>query len=67
MNGQRTPTRTPYAGIQCRIHGKVDIDKAEYLRQMYRPDSLWQCPICCTDAQFDDHRFEELNPEPEED
>lgn len=57
---------TPYAGIQCRLHGDVDIDKKEYMRQMMMPNALWKCPKCGGTAQFDDDRFEELNPQPEE-
>lgn len=56
----------PYAGIICRQHGHVDIDHTEYMRQMSRPDALWMCPTCGCDASFDDHRYEELNPMPEE-
>lgn len=63
MNGQRTPTFTPYAGIQCRNHGDVDIDKNEYLRQMAMPNARWACPKCGCVAEFNDDRFEELNPQ----
>ena len=53
----------PYAGVSCRLHGDVDIDKAEYMRQMARPNSLWKCPKCGANAQFNDNRYEELHPE----
>jgi len=55
--------KPPYAGIICPHHGPVDIDEAEYIRQMDRPDERWTCPICRTVSEFDDERFEELNPE----
>lgn len=62
----------PYAGVICQIHGRVDIDKDDYLRQMARPDSYWTCPKCGNaptrnwyDVVFDDDRYEELNPPPE--
>ena len=61
----RTPTITPYAGILCRIHGNVDIDKDNYLQQMARPNSKWVCPKCGADSIFDDDRYEELNPQEE--
>jgi len=53
----------PYAGILCRLHGNVDIDQANYDAQMARPNSLWRCPKCGMDCDFDDERFEELHPE----
>lgn len=56
----------PYAGVICPHHGNVDIDQAEYIRQMMRPNMLWVCPKCGTACQFDDERYEELNF-PEED
>jgi hypothetical protein len=59
----RTPTITPYAGILCRIHGNVDITLHEYQQQMARPNSKWRCPKCGSDAEFDDDRYEELNPQ----
>ena len=55
----------PYAAVLCPLHGSVDIDEAEYDRQMDRPNSLWVCPKCHNVAQFDDRRFEELHPEEE--
>lgn len=67
----------PYAGVVCQGIdygvgfnpgcGKVDIDVKEYDRQMSRPDSTWRCPKCGAEAWFDDERFEELHPMPEED
>lgn len=30
----------------------------EYIRQMYRPDSFWQCPECGSDAWWDDDNFD---------
>lgn len=62
------PTKmgAPYAAVDCRLHGTVDIDKPEYIRQMDRPNSLWECPLCNGIARFNDERFEELNPFPED-
>lgn len=60
-----------YAGVVCRGHGddiafvpcgNVDITAAEYMRQMSKPDAFWHCPRCGGSADFDDDRFEELNP-----
>lgn len=51
----------PYAGVICRQHGNVDIDKAEYDRQMSNPNSRWKCPRCGSVSEFDDERFEEIN------
>ena len=63
MNGQRTPHFVPFAGINCKFHGPVDIDRANYDQQMGKPNSFWVCPRCGSTAQFDDDRFEELNPQ----
>lgn len=63
----RTPTSMPYAAVDCWLHGTVDIDKAEYMmKQLARPNSKWKCPRCGADAQFNDERYEELNPQPED-
>lgn len=59
----RTPTRVAYAGILCRLHGKVDIDQRNYQEQMDSVSSPWTCPICGATAEFDDNRYEELHPE----
>lgn len=53
----------PYAGVLCPIHGAVDIDKDEYMRQMSNPNARWACPICRSVSEFDEERYEELNPE----
>lgn len=62
------PDLIPYAAVFCRggifdstaSCGRVDIDEAEYLRQMDRPDRFWQCPACGSDADYDDDRSEQL-------
>ena len=59
----RTPTIIPYAGILCCIHGNVDIDYKNYIDQMARPNSKWVCPKCGAVSEFDDDRYEELNPQ----
>lgn len=61
-----TNTGVPYAAVDCRLHGTVDIDRDEYIRQMNKPNSLWVCPICGSASMFNDERFEELNPQPED-
>lgn len=53
----------PYAGVICRLHGHIDIEKADYDQQMASPSTRWKCPICKQDVEFDDDRFEELHPE----
>jgi hypothetical protein len=62
----RHPTRIPYAGVICRLHGKVDIEQADYVAQMNDVHSRWRCPICKQFAEFDDDRYEQLHPQPEE-
>ena len=49
--------RSPYAVI-CRIHGQQFLTPKEYIRQLERPDELWECPVCKGTAQFDDANFE---------
>lgn len=64
----------PHAAVHClgglfdstTSCGRVDIDEAEYTRQMAMPDRLWQCPKCGNDADFDDYRFEQLERERQE-
>lgn len=65
MSNQRTPSFIPHAGVICRQHGAIDIDKADYIRQMYDADSKWKCPICKQNAEFNDARYEELHPQEE--
>lgn len=62
----RRPTRIPFAGIICRLHGKVDIDRDEYIAQMTDVHSMWRCPLCKQIADFDDERYEQLHPQSEE-
>lgn len=56
----------PHAGILCPLHGAVDLDFAQYIQQMRRAHSRWVCPMCGMTSQFDDERYEELNPEPDD-
>ena len=56
----------PYAGVICPVHGHVDIDRDTYIWEMNRPNSRWMCPKCGSVSDFDGDRYEELNPEPEE-
>lgn len=57
----------PYAAVYCRVGGcgLVDMDKAEYQRQMAKPSARWTCPQCGGLARWDDARFEELHPAPD--
>lgn len=58
-----------YAALRCRGDsvpgqpkcGQVQITKAEYSRQMNKPDSVWTCPKCGSTADFDDEFFEKLH------
>jgi len=36
----------PYAAVTCPEHGNLDIDVAEYDRQMRLSNSAWVCPKC---------------------
>lgn len=53
----------PYAGLVCPQHGEVDIDRSEYMKQMTNPWARWKCPLCGIISEFNDDRYEELNPE----
>ena len=53
----------PYAGVICPNHGAVDIDRINYIIQMNDPNSRWKCPKCGAISEFDDDRYEELNPQ----
>lgn len=37
---------------------RVFMTEEEYNRQMDRPNSLWQCPLCMNSADWDDDNFE---------
>ncbi len=39
-------------------HGLMPLDQAEYLRQMDAPNSLWVCPLCKGEADWDDDTYE---------
>lgn len=45
-------------GVICREHGKQGLTKDQYVKQLSRPDSLWTCPICSDNADWDDERYE---------
>jgi hypothetical protein len=81
MSDQRTSTELvagmSYAAVICHGNsvpgqspcGRVEIDEAEYSRQMDRPDAFWCCPNCGSTADFDDAYFENahgIDEEPEE-
>jgi hypothetical protein len=65
---EESATPTVYAVI-CRVHGRVYLTEAEYLRQLRRPDSRWECPRfvddvpsefgpCGRPSNFDDETYE---------
>ena len=63
MDEPTSPTSpfVPFAAVNCFDGcGLVEIDHAEYSRQMARPDALWQCPTCGSEASFDDDTYERL-------
>jgi hypothetical protein len=61
-----SPIATPYA-VHCKGDehplkercGFVYLTYAEYVRQLGKPDSLWQCPNCGSTAHWDDDNYEE--------
>ena len=44
-------------------HGLVYLTDEEYDRQMSSPDSLWKCPFCRYEAQWDDDNYEQMTEE----
>jgi uncharacterized C2H2 Zn-finger protein len=48
---------TPYA-VNCDWCGTVFLTEQEYIRQLYKPDSLWQCPKCGATAWWDDDNYD---------
>ncbi len=49
---------TPYAVYckgRCSSSGLMFLTEQEYMKQMDRPDSLWQCPQCKGPAEWDDY------------
>lgn len=54
----------PYAVI-CHKHDKVFLTKKEYIAQMDAPDSLWVCPLCGENANWDDDNYEDFYYEEE--
>lgn len=55
-------TSPAFAGVICPVHDKVDITYENYWSQMRNPWAFWKCPICRAHSEFDDDRYEELNP-----
>ena len=51
-------TPTPYM-VHCRHGcGPSFLTDGEYLRQLDRPDDLWQCPKCGDTASWDDENYD---------
>jgi len=46
------------SGYSC---GKVDLTEDQYIAQMERPNSVWACPNCGSNATFDDRAFERIH------
>lgn len=62
------PEEKPYAVIRCHgdsvpgyCCGKVNLTEEQYNAQMQRPDSVWACPNCGSNATFDDAAFERIH------
>ena len=66
-----SPITTPYA-VYCKGNsildeeagkylscGLVFLTYTEYVKQMNKPNALWRCPNCGSDAQWDDDNYEE--------
>lgn len=47
----------PYAGVNCPLHGQIDIDYDNYMDQMNNRWSKWRCPKCGMDSEFDDDSY----------
>ena len=58
MSADLTPAA---AGVICPNHGKVDLTRADYMRQLSNPNAFWKCPLCGDSCDFDDDRYEEIN------
>ena len=56
-NPRVSVTKTPWA-IHCRTHGQVFLTHDEYGRQMRDMNSLWKCPICGHNSQWDDDNYD---------
>jgi len=57
-----------YAVVRCHgdsvpgyCCGQVDLTEEQYIAQMERPDSVWACPNCGSNATFDDAAFERIH------
>lgn len=54
---QRGNAETPWA-VTCPSHGKVFLDKSEYLKQLNNSNSEWKCPKCNSVSDWDDDHYE---------
>lgn len=51
-----------YAQVSCRSAcGNQPLSRVQYRMQMASPNSLWKCPQCGANADFDDAHFEDLH------
>ena len=44
--------------VLCDECGSQGLTEEEYRRQMLKPDSFWQCPVCRDSAEWDDDSYE---------
>lgn len=65
MSPQRTPyavwcsgSANPPASIPC-TNGIIFLTTEEYRKQMRDPDAKWKCPICGSNAIWDDENYEQ--------
>lgn len=48
---------TPYAVI-CPQHSKVYLTHTEYIQQLDKPGTLWKCPLCRRDSDWDNLNYD---------
>lgn len=48
---------TPYR-VWCQEHGDQFLSREDYTWQMSHPDILWKCPVCHSNASWDDSWYE---------
>lgn len=52
------PRLAPTYAVICPVHGQMTLTEAEYMRQLNKPNELWQCPTCDRVAKWDDSSTE---------
>ena len=56
--------KTPWA-IWCKYHDEVFLTYREYVEQMSKPNSRWECPLCGATSGWVDKYLEEYEEDPE--